>query len=142
LLLDAWRSGRGLTKLRQMIRAQGGDDRVCDATDLLPSSARTIDVKAVASGVLIGIDAREVGTWITEVGGGRLSVGQPIDPSVGVERLCPTGEHVTADTPVLRLHLPSTFGDPAAAARRASGWIRIGPAAPSRLAVLEVIDPE
>lgn len=140
LVLEAWRSGRGLEKFRELIETQGGDPRVCDDPTRLPAARRTLDIVSPRSGVVHAIDARQVGIWITESGGGRVRMGQQIDPVVGVERLCATGAAVRAGDPVLRLHLSDREIDEPATVAQAESWIHIEPAVQATSLVLEVIE--
>jgi pyrimidine-nucleoside phosphorylase len=53
--------GSALTKLRQMIQAQGGDGRVVDDVGRLPQAARSIAARTRDAGYVRAIDAQVVG---------------------------------------------------------------------------------
>jgi pyrimidine-nucleoside phosphorylase len=134
-----WRSGAGLEKLRAMIEAQEGDPAVIDDLSLLPAADRTVEIEADQDAGYCGVAARPAGDWITESGGGRLAVGMPIDPTIGVEVLIDPGSRVARGEPVLRLHVPDD-ADEAALVKRARAWIQYSAApyaAPST--ILQVI---
>ena len=77
-------SGRALEKLREIIEAQGGDPAVLDRPDRLPR-AREIEVyRAPRDGVVSGVEPRRIGRAILELGGGRRTIEDEIDPSVGL----------------------------------------------------------
>ena len=117
-----WDGGHGLEKFRSLIEAQGGDPRVLDDTTRLPAAPACVEIHAVQSGRLAGLDARSVGEWITEAGGGRLVSGQAIDPRVGVELVAPVGSMVREGDVIFWLHL-SDAGEAAGLQLRASDWI-------------------
>jgi len=133
-----WRSGAGLAKLRAMIEAQEGDAAVIEELSLLPAAFRTVEVEADQEGIFCGVAARAAGDWITESGGGRLAVGMPIDPTVGVELLREPGSRVERGDPVLRLHLPED-ADEETVTKRARGWIRYSESAELPSMILEVV---
>jgi pyrimidine-nucleoside phosphorylase len=123
-LLGLWESGSGYERFVRMVEAQGGDVASVAHPELLPRSSRVLDVAAPRDGWFVGIHARAAGDWITSAGGGRLKAGDPIDPRVGLEVLCPTGEHVRRGEPALRLHLP-TEGESSGLAAAASTWVEL-----------------
>ncbi len=84
MLMKALRSGAGLSKLREMAEAQGGDGRVTEDTGLLPQAALSIPVTAAEDGFVQGIDALEVGLIARGLGAGRLRKEDAIDPAVGL----------------------------------------------------------
>jgi pyrimidine-nucleoside phosphorylase len=77
-------SGRALEKLREIVEAQGGDPAVLDHPDRLPQ-AREIEIyRAPRDGVVSQIEPRRIGRAIVELGGGRRTIEDEIDPSVGL----------------------------------------------------------
>ena len=83
-ITDALESGKGAEKLKEMIRAQGGNASVVDDTSLLPISSKTIPVKASKSGYIKAIDAEKIGATSLLLGAGRATVEDNIDHSVGI----------------------------------------------------------
>src|SRR5690606_28347504 len=69
-VIDALESGRGAAKLKEIIRAQGGDERVVDDTGLLPISDNVISIKADKSGYITAIDSEKVGATSLMLGAG------------------------------------------------------------------------
>ncbi len=77
--------GEGLArrKLEEMVEAQGGDPGSL-SQDGLPVSLRRLEVKAIGTGVVVGIEAREIGLAAMALGAGRMKKGDPVDPGVGL----------------------------------------------------------
>jgi pyrimidine-nucleoside phosphorylase len=76
-------SGRALEKLGEIIQAQGGDRRVVDDPDLLPQAAEVEVFRAPHAGVVVQVEPRRIGRAILELGGGRRTIEDQIDPAVG-----------------------------------------------------------
>ena len=83
-LTEALESGRGLAKLKEMIRAQGGDDRVCDDVSLLPQAPLIVPVIAEKAGYLSQMDTAALGNAAQAMGAGRRTKEDVIDPAVGI----------------------------------------------------------
>lgn len=76
-------SGQALQKFKELIKLQGGDERVIDSFRYLPSAKYTFEFLAPKSGFLNKINARNVGKAASLLGCGREKVTDAIDPSVG-----------------------------------------------------------
>jgi pyrimidine-nucleoside phosphorylase len=107
LLRSALLGGKGLEKLREMVRAQGGDTRVIDDPDRLPRARYRINVSAGRRGHIRNIDALEVGRIATLLGAGRLRKEDAVDHAVGIEFLKKAGAKVTRGEPVAVVHASS-----------------------------------
>jgi pyrimidine-nucleoside phosphorylase len=83
LLMRALSRGLGLEKLRQMIRAQGGNPKVVDDYTLLPRPAYRVGVNAVSAGFVRSIDVLQVGILGVGLGVGRQTLDSKIDHSAG-----------------------------------------------------------
>ena len=98
--------GSGWQKFREFVVAQGGDPTVLDEPKRLPQAPLIRPLTAPRSGYVAGVDAREVGFAVVDLGGGRARKGDPIDPAVGVV-LSPEGKvggRITAGHPLLWVH--------------------------------------
>lgn len=93
--------GSALEKLGQMVRAQGGD---LDAPR--PRAPESV-LEADRSGYVAAIDTEAIGWAIIELGGGRKTKEDKVDPTVGVETLVRLGEPIDASQPLFRV-----FGAP------------------------------
>jgi homotetrameric cytidine deaminase len=91
-------SGRGLAKFREMVIAQGGDP-----DGLLPV-APGFEIVAEREGYVSAFQCEQIGYAVIALGGGRKRLGDPIDPSVGIETLVRHGERVAAGQPLLRVY--------------------------------------
>jgi pyrimidine-nucleoside phosphorylase len=84
MIEKAWKSGAGWEKFRELVIAQGGDVSYIDDPQKLPKAKLVKEVKAVKSGCLKEVNAREVGETSVELGAGREKKGDPVDPAVGI----------------------------------------------------------
>lgn len=107
LLRSALLGGKGLEKLKQMVRAQGGDIRAIDNPDRLPRARHKVNAAARRRGYIKGIDALEVGKIATLLGAGRLLKDDDVDHAVGIEFLKKTGGKVAKGEPVAVVHASS-----------------------------------
>ena len=115
-LNEALDSGRGLAKLKEMIRAQGGDDRVCDDVSLLPQAPLTVPVLAQQGGYLARMDTAAVGTAAQVMGAGRRTKEDVIDPAVGIVMNKRLGSRVAPGEPLATLYARTEESAAAAAA--------------------------
>ncbi len=77
-------NGAALEKFRDIVTAQGGDPRVCDdPVAVLRQPAIRESYRAARDGVVQRVEPRAVGRGITAMGGGRLTMDDVVDPSVG-----------------------------------------------------------
>jgi len=80
--------GSAYEKYQQMIVAQGGNP------DAVLKLAVTHDVLAAQAGVVSAIDTEQLGTAVIVMGGGRRSMSDVIDPSVGIRMCVRLGDRV------------------------------------------------
>jgi pyrimidine-nucleoside phosphorylase len=90
-LEESMSSGRALETFGTIIEAQGGDRRVLDDPDLLAQAAEVEVFRAPQDGV---------GRAILELGGGRRTIEDEIDPSVGFVIPAKPGDPVRAGEPL------------------------------------------
>ncbi|MBQ7654917.1 MAG: thymidine phosphorylase [Clostridia bacterium] len=107
MLNHALDSGAGLEKLKEMIRAQGGDARVCDDVSLLPKAAVLYAVKARQDGWLAHANGMALGLAAQRMGAGRMRKEDVIDPAVGFVMEKRIGDFVRAGETVCTLHAAS-----------------------------------
>ncbi|GAA0110167.1 MULTISPECIES: pyrimidine-nucleoside phosphorylase [Clostridium] len=84
LLLENINNGKGLEKLKEFVKAQGGDASLIDDTDKFPKAKYVVEVKAAQSGVISKINAEAFGLIAMELGAGRETKESIIDLSVGI----------------------------------------------------------
>ena len=84
MLLETISSGKALEKLKQFVKAQGGDETVIDNTDKLPKAKYVVEVKADRAGKVSKIHAENIGLIAMELGAGRATKDSVIDLAVGI----------------------------------------------------------
>jgi pyrimidine-nucleoside phosphorylase len=97
------RSGRGLSKFLDMVRAQGGDPRIADG-DVLPRARSMREVRAPRAGFVAAIDTELLGTAAMVLGAGREKVEDEIDPGAGLIVAKKLGDRVESGEPLVTLH--------------------------------------
>lgn len=84
LLLENIKNGKALEKLKEFVKAQGGDPAYVDDTNNFPKAKYEIEVKADKDGVISKIHAEALGIIAMELGAGRATKESVIDLSVGI----------------------------------------------------------
>jgi pyrimidine-nucleoside phosphorylase len=97
-------SGEALERFRECIRLQGGDQRVIDSPDLLPTAASKVDVTSKVGGVLVATDCQQFGIALAMLGGGRETKEDRIDHAVGIEFHKRIGERIEIGEPLATIH--------------------------------------
>jgi len=97
-------NGEAREKFKQCIRLQGGDQRVIDSPDLLPTAASKVDVTSHAGGVLLATDCQQFGIALAMLGGGRETKEDRIDHAVGLEFHKRIGERIEIGEPLATIH--------------------------------------
>jgi pyrimidine-nucleoside phosphorylase len=97
------RSGRGLSKFLEMVRAQGGDPRIVDG-GVLPRARAIEEVLAERDGFVAAIDTEMLGTAAMVLGAGREKVEDVIDPAAGLVVGKKLGGEVEKGEPLVTLH--------------------------------------
>ena len=97
-------SGAGLSKLAEMIAAQGGDPRVTEDLSLLPQAPVRRVVTAERAGIVSGMDTMRLGYIAQGLGAGRRTKEDVIDPAVGFIMHARLGDTVSAGDPLAEIH--------------------------------------
>ncbi|HET7824146.1 MAG TPA: thymidine phosphorylase [Anaeromyxobacter sp.] len=135
--------GRGLAKLAEIVRAQGGDPEAVRDPARLPRAPRTYDVAAPAAGLVAAIDAEAIGLASVALGAGRARIEDRVDPAVGIVVHKKLGDRVARGEALCTVH-EGDLSEPRdrVTARLAAAW-SIGPQGPApRPLVLERIAGE
>ena len=96
-------SGAGLEKFRELIAAQGGDPRVIDDYELLPTASHRTLHRAERSGYVHELHAERLGRATMLLGAGRNRVEDLIEPSAGGVLFAKRGQAVKAGDPLFEL---------------------------------------
>jgi pyrimidine-nucleoside phosphorylase len=125
---SALTSGRGLEKFRAIIEQQGGDPRVVDDPDRLPTAAHCVVLRAERDGFVTDIHAEMVGRATMLLGAGRDRSEDQIDPGVAAVVLAHRGDSVRVGDGLAEIHYSADERLGAALAMLKSAWtIDAGP---------------
>jgi pyrimidine-nucleoside phosphorylase len=96
--------GAAFGKFKEMVRLQGGNQRVLENTALLPTAKNRTDVKSVSTGYISRMNSEKIGTASLVLGGGRLTKEDVIDPAVGLMVHKKVGDQVAKGDPLCTLY--------------------------------------
>lgn len=97
-------SGAAIAKLKEFVKAQGGDTACIDDTNLLPKAKYIIPVLADKDGVVEKIHAESIGLIAMELGAGRATKESVIDLAVGIVLNKKRGEQVVKGDVIAYIH--------------------------------------
>ncbi len=98
---EAVTSGKAVEVFARMVHELGGPADIIDTyQELLPTAAVTLAVHPVDAGYVAAVDAFAVGNAIIELGGGRRSMADELDLSVGLTHVAPIGSIVDKECPL------------------------------------------
>ncbi|MGK0190304.1 MAG: pyrimidine-nucleoside phosphorylase [Verrucomicrobiales bacterium] len=101
-LEEQLQNGAALEKWTAMVAAQGGDSDVDPGAEHCAPYIKA--VLAPADGVLVRLDAGEVGQAALELGAGRSKAGDSIDFSVGFSEITKVGTRLVRGQTILKIH--------------------------------------
>lgn len=104
MLKETIENGKGIEKLQEFVKAQGGDERAVLDDSLLPSAAFIEAAPAPKSGYVTRIQCDEIGMASLILGGGRETKESSVDLSVGIALNKKCGDYVTQNEPLAFLH--------------------------------------
>ncbi|XKM12875.1 pyrimidine-nucleoside phosphorylase [Orbaceae bacterium ac157xtp] len=97
-------NGKAIEKLKVLIEAQGGDSSVVDHPEKLAKAPYQIELPAKQSGYVGKIIADKVGVAAMQLGAGRATKDDLIDPAVGIVLHKKVGDKVTEGESLLTIH--------------------------------------
>lgn len=97
-------SGAAINKLKEFVKAQGGDTACIDDTSLLPKAKYVVPVLADTDGVVEKIHAESIGLIAMELGAGRATKESIIDLAVGIVLNKKRGEKISKGDVIAYIH--------------------------------------
>lgn len=104
---EAISSGCATEKFREIIRLQGGDEKVIDDPRRLPQARNKVEFAAAQTGFVSSMDCERIGTACVVLGGGREKKEDAVDPAVGLVLHKKVGDEVQAGEPLCTVHYNS-----------------------------------
>ncbi len=93
---EALTSGAALVNAKAWVAAQGGDPGFVDAPETLGTAKRRIEVRAPRSGWVDSMETWRLGMIALELGAGRRTQDDEVDPAAGIELAASVGDEVRA----------------------------------------------
>jgi len=97
-------SGEALERFKNFIKAQGGDDRICDNYNLLPKSKYKIELRSGKDGYISEIDAFKIGMAAVYVGAKKKKKEDSIEHGTGFIFNKKKGDRVQKDEILVYIH--------------------------------------
>jgi pyrimidine-nucleoside phosphorylase len=99
-LENALSSGIAAEKFEQIIEAQGGNPKVVEDPSVMPQAQAVEVFGARGTGVVTAVEPRTIGRAIVAMGGGRTTVDDTVEPSVGFVITVKPGDKVLSGEPI------------------------------------------
>jgi len=109
-LENALGSGLAAEKFEQVIEAQGGNPRVVEDPSALPQAQAVEVYTARRTGIVAAVLPRIIGRAIVALGGGRRTVDDSVDPTVGFVISVKPGDKVVGGEPVASVYARDPAG--------------------------------
>lgn len=100
LVKEVLGNGKAFAQFVQMVKAQGGDERVVHEPSRFNIAQKKIVVEAKEAGYVEGINCQAIGLAVNILGGGRSTLTDRIDHSVGLEMHIKIGDRVLRGQPI------------------------------------------
>lgn len=130
-------NGKALDKLAEMVEAQGGDKSYIYDLNKWPKAKEIVEVKAQESGYVTYINALEIGLSSMMLGGGRETMTDKIDPTVGIVLNKKIDDYVNAGDTLAYVH--SNGKNTTEVLKRVHDAFKLGNAKVSKKLILDVI---
>ncbi|OTQ74425.1 MULTISPECIES: pyrimidine-nucleoside phosphorylase [unclassified Gilliamella] len=106
-LQEVIKNGKAIEKFKTLIGAQGGDSSVVDHPEKLANAPYQIDLPAQKAGYVSRIIADQIGIAAMQLGAGRATKEDVIDPAVGIVLHKKVGDKVEVGEALLTIHASS-----------------------------------
>ncbi len=110
LVAEALSSGRAVERFRSIVATQGGNPAVVDDPAALPQAKEVTVFNAPHSGYIGQVEPRTVGRAIIAMGGGRRTMEDAIDHSVGFVITAKPGDRVEAGEALASIYAGDAAG--------------------------------
>ena len=100
-----------LMKLKDMVKAQGGNEEYIDNTSLFKKAKYVVEVKSPVSGYVKDIAASQLGVVAMKLGGGRETKDDTIDYSVGLILKKKVADYVEKNETIVCVHTNDLLSD-------------------------------
>jgi pyrimidine-nucleoside phosphorylase len=87
-------SGEAGAKMKEILKAQGGDENTYDDYSLIPVAKETFEVKSKNNGYINHFNTEDIGVAAMLLGAGRKTKEDDVDHSVGIKLLKKVGDSV------------------------------------------------
>jgi pyrimidine-nucleoside phosphorylase len=110
VLRDTLATGKAAEQFRRIVERQGGNPNVLDDPALLPQAAECELFIAQRGGFVQQVEPRAIGRGIIELGGGRTTMADTVDPAVGFVITVKPGDRVEAGEPLASVYARDRAG--------------------------------
>jgi len=117
--------GAAMKRFLELVEAQGGDPGTIERPGRLPAAPHRSEIRAPRAGVIVSVNTFGLGDLVVDIGGGRRSKEDDVDPRVGLMVKRRIGDRVSAGETLAELHLAA---EDDAAVTAAAGCFEIGDA--------------
>jgi pyrimidine-nucleoside phosphorylase len=104
VLRDVLASGRALEQFGRIIEAQGGNPAVIEDPSILPQAVECELFTAPRAGFVVRVEPRAIGRGLIALGGGRTTLADAVDRSVGFVITSKPGDWVEAGEPMASVY--------------------------------------
>lgn len=111
MLKRAIADGSAFEKLKDMVKAQGGDISVLEDTSKLPIAKNVVEMKAKEDGYIADLHALEMGNLSMRIGAGRATAEDSVDHAVGIVLNAKKGDYVKAGDVLAYVHTNMELSD-------------------------------
>jgi pyrimidine-nucleoside phosphorylase len=96
-------NGEALASWKSIVAEQGGDVSVIDQPEKYPKARFELELQASTEGFITEMNSFEIGMASLELGAGRKTIEDEIDPTAGIQLLKKTGDKVQKGETILKV---------------------------------------
>jgi pyrimidine-nucleoside phosphorylase len=97
-------SGQAFAKFEEIVAAQGGNPHALLSDTIYPPPLHIVNVQSLQKGFIRSINAREIGLVSVQLGAGRMSLDDTIDPASGIVMHAKVGTSVNIGDTLARVY--------------------------------------